>query len=90
MECAGKGRSFFTPSRVRRLRHRWRIGAVGVARWRGYGVHGAPAGRPPRSAVDVLPIGLDPNLVRGGVDLGPVRRPLPVRKSIEDVLLAYE
>jgi DMSO/TMAO reductase YedYZ molybdopterin-dependent catalytic subunit len=43
-----------------------------------------------RAAVDVLPTGLDPNFVSGGVDLGPVRRPLPVAKALDDVLLAYE
>jgi DMSO/TMAO reductase YedYZ molybdopterin-dependent catalytic subunit len=38
----------------------------------------------------VLPSGLDPDYVTGGVDLGPVRRPLPVRKALDDVLVAYE
>jgi DMSO/TMAO reductase YedYZ molybdopterin-dependent catalytic subunit len=41
-------------------------------------------------AVDVQPSGLDPNYVTGGVDLGPVRRPMPVAKALDDVLLAYE
>src|ERR1039457_6717150 len=39
------------------------------------------------SAVDVMPYGLDPDY---GVDHGPVRRPIPVAKSLDDVLLAYE
>jgi DMSO/TMAO reductase YedYZ molybdopterin-dependent catalytic subunit len=43
-----------------------------------------------RTAVDVQPSGLDPNYVTGGVDLGPVRRPMPARKALDDVLLAYE
>src|SRR4029078_1931527 len=43
-----------------------------------------------RRAVDVQASGLDPNYVTGGVDLGPVRRPLPLRKALHDVLLAYE
>ena len=43
-----------------------------------------------KDAVDVLPQGLDPNVVTGGVDLGNVRRPLPVEKALDDVLLAYE
>ncbi|BCB90403.1 hypothetical protein Psuf_077160 [Phytohabitans suffuscus] len=43
-----------------------------------------------REAVDVQPVGLDPNFVSGGVDLGPVRRPLPIEKALHDVLLAYE
>jgi DMSO/TMAO reductase YedYZ molybdopterin-dependent catalytic subunit len=43
-----------------------------------------------RHAVDVLPQGLDPDYVTGGVNLGKVRRPLPVAKALQDVLLAYE
>jgi DMSO/TMAO reductase YedYZ molybdopterin-dependent catalytic subunit len=43
-----------------------------------------------RDALDVQPSGLDANFVSGGVDLGPVRRPLPLRKALDDVLLAYE
>jgi DMSO/TMAO reductase YedYZ molybdopterin-dependent catalytic subunit len=38
----------------------------------------------------VLPEGLDANVVSGGVDLGKVRRPLPMEKALNDVLLAYE
>ena len=92
VECAGNGRSFFTAQQGQTVsRTAWRLGAVGVARWRGVRLSTVlrRAGLR-RSAVDVLPIGLDPNFVSGGVDLGPVRRPLPVRKAIEDVLLAYE
>jgi DMSO/TMAO reductase YedYZ molybdopterin-dependent catalytic subunit len=37
-----------------------------------------------------MPQGLDPDFVTGGVNLGPVRRPLPVAKALHDVLLAYE
>jgi DMSO/TMAO reductase YedYZ molybdopterin-dependent catalytic subunit len=40
--------------------------------------------------VDVLPQGLDPDYVTGGVNLGKVRRPLPIAKALDDVLLAYE
>jgi DMSO/TMAO reductase YedYZ molybdopterin-dependent catalytic subunit len=38
----------------------------------------------------VLPQGLDPDYVTGGVNLGPVRRPLSVHKALKDVLVAYE
>lgn len=92
VECAGNGRSFFTSQQGQPVSGTaWKLGAVGVARWRGVrlatvlrlaGLTGA--------AVDVMPIGLDANWVSGGVDLGPVRRPLPVRKALHDVLLAYE
>ena len=37
-----------------------------------------------------MPVGLDDPYVCGGVDYGPVRRPLPVAKAMHDVLLAYE
>ncbi|GHF40000.1 hypothetical protein GCM10017566_11720 [Amycolatopsis bartoniae] len=92
IECAGNGRSFFTTQQGQAVTGTaWRLGAVGVARWKGVPLAtvlrraGLTA-----SAVDLLPQGLDPNYVTGGVDLGPVRRPLPVRKALDDVLLAYE
>jgi DMSO/TMAO reductase YedYZ molybdopterin-dependent catalytic subunit len=77
IECAGNGRSFFgrqqgmpapgTP---------WGLGAIGVARWRGVPLRVVleRAGISP-SAVDVMPAGLDPTVVAGGVDYGHVRRP---------------
>ncbi len=92
LECAGNGRSFFTSQQGQAVSGTaWRLGAVGVARWRGVrlGTVLRRAGLT-RHAVDVLPAGLDPNFVSGGVDLGPVRRPLPVSKALDDVLLAYE
>ncbi|MCK2244555.1 MULTISPECIES: sulfite oxidase [unclassified Crossiella] len=92
VECAGNGRSFYgsqqgTPAPGTP----WTLGGVGVARWRGVrlatvleraGLTGA--------AVDVLPSGLDPEFVEGPVNLGRVRRPLPVAKALQDTLLAYE
>ena len=92
VECAGNGRSYFTTQQQQTVSGTaWRLGAVGVARWRGVRLstvlRHAGLGR---NAVDVLPAGLDPNYVTGGVDLGPVRRPLPVRKALHDVLLAFE
>jgi DMSO/TMAO reductase YedYZ molybdopterin-dependent catalytic subunit len=41
-------------------------------------------------AVDVMPQGLDADYVTGGVDYGPVRRPLPIAKAFRDAILAYE
>ncbi|MFI7540391.1 sulfite oxidase [Actinoplanes sp. NPDC049599] len=92
VECAGNGRSWFTTQQGQAVSGTaWQLGGIGVARWRGVRLstvlRRAGLGR---NAVDVLPIGLDPNYVTGGVDLGPVRRPLPVRKALHDVLLAYE
>jgi DMSO/TMAO reductase YedYZ molybdopterin-dependent catalytic subunit len=92
VECAGNGRSYFGSQQGQTVSGTaWKLGAVGVARWRGVRLSTVlrHAGLT-RHAVDVLPSGLDPNYVTGGVDLGPVRRPLPVRKALHDVLLAYE
>jgi DMSO/TMAO reductase YedYZ molybdopterin-dependent catalytic subunit len=62
-----------------------------VARWRGVRLstvlHRAGL---TDAAVDVQPEGLDPEYVTGGVNLGRVRRPLPIGKALHDVLLAYE
>ena len=92
IECAGNGRSFFagqqgTPA----TGSQWRLGAVGVARWRGVPLRDVleRAGIA-RRAIDVMPQGLDATVVTGGVDQGHVRRPLPVDKALDDVLLAYE
>lgn len=92
VECAGNGRSFYagqqgTPASGTQ----WRLGAVGVARWRGVPLAEVleRAGLK-RSAVDVLPEGLDANVVSGGVDQGRVRRPLPISKALDDALIAYE
>lgn len=92
IECAGNGRSFFTNQQGQTVSGTpWRLGAVGVARWRGVPLATVLRRAGLRdSAVDVLPAGLDPDFVSGGVNLGPVRRPLPIRKALKDVLLAYE
>jgi hypothetical protein len=37
-----------------------------------------------------MPQGLDADYVTGGVDYGPVRRPLPIAKAFQDAILAYE
>ena len=92
IECAGNGRSFFTTQQGQTVTGTaWKLGAIGVAHWRGVRLSTVlkRAGLSGR-AVDVMPSGLDPNYVTGGVDLGPVRRPLPIGKALHDVLLAYE
>jgi DMSO/TMAO reductase YedYZ molybdopterin-dependent catalytic subunit len=92
IECAGNGRSFFASQQgVPASGTQWALGAVGVAEWRGVPLSEVleRAGIT-KSAVDVLPEGLDANVVAGGLDLGRVRRPLPVEKALDDVLLAYE
>lgn len=92
IECAGNGRSFFgTQQGEAASGTQWGLGGIGVARWRGVPLSEVldRAGIR-RDAVDVMPQGLDNNVVTNGVDSGKVRRPLPVSKALDDVLLAYE
>ncbi|MGX6601478.1 molybdopterin-dependent oxidoreductase [Micromonosporaceae bacterium Da 78-11] len=92
LECAGNGHSYYTSQQGQTVSGKaWGLGAIGVARWRGVRLSTVlrRAGLN-RHAVDVLPSGLDLNYVTGGVDLGPVRRPMPVGKALDDVLVAYE
>ncbi|WP_420038071.1 sulfite oxidase [Streptomyces sp. cg28] len=93
VECAGNGRSFFTSQQGRSVSGTaWTLGAIGSARWRGARLADVLrlAGLR-RAAVDVLPRGLDGDYVTAdGTNLGRVRRPLPVTKALDDVLLAYE
>ncbi|ALC31363.1 sulfite oxidase [Streptomyces sp. CFMR 7] len=91
VECAGNGRSFFASQQGQPVSGTaWTLGAIGTARWRGVRLgdvlRRAGIGR---HAVDVLPRGLDAEVVTDGVNLGRVRRPLPVAKALDDVLLAY-
>ncbi|MFI6986202.1 sulfite oxidase [Embleya sp. NPDC050154] len=92
IECAGNGRSFYTSQQGESVAGTaWTLGAIGMARWRGARLSDVlrRAGLR-REAVDVLPRGLDEEYVTGGVNLGRVRRPLPLAKALDDVLLAYE
>ena len=88
IECAGNGRSFFASQQgTPASGTQWKLGAIGVARWRG-----VPLGDVleragvTRRAVDVMPDGLDAPVG----EQGHVRRPLPIAKAFDDVLLAYE
>jgi DMSO/TMAO reductase YedYZ molybdopterin-dependent catalytic subunit len=91
IECAGNGRSFFgTQQNTPVSGTQWKLGAVGVAEWTGVPLSAilAWAGIAP-DAVDVMPAGLDNTVVVNGADAGHVRRPLPVAKALDDVLIAY-
>ncbi|WP_353947304.1 sulfite oxidase [Streptomyces sp. HUAS MG91] len=93
VECAGNGRSFFTGQQGQSVSGTaWTLGAIGSARWRGVRLaHVLRLAGLRRAAVDVLPRGLDSDYVTAdGTNLGRVRRPLPVAKALDDVLLAYE
>ncbi|MEU7103854.1 sulfite oxidase [Streptomyces sp. NPDC046215] len=92
MECAGNGRSYFATQQGDRVTGTpWTLGAIGAARWRGARLadvlHLAGVGR---HAVDVMPRGLDAEFTSAGRNHGQVRRPIPLTKALEDVLLAYE
>ncbi|MFG3258392.1 sulfite oxidase [Streptomyces sp. NPDC048172] len=92
LECAGNGRSFFDSQQGQAVTGTaWRLGAIGSARWRGARLSDVLrlAGVRPE-AVDVQPTGLDAAFVSDGENLGHVRRPLPIGKAMDDVLLAYE
>ena len=92
IECAGSAREFFCLQEGHPVSSvPWRLGGIGVARWRGVRLADVldRAGLTP-AAVDVMPIGLDPAYVTDGVDHGHVRRPVPVSKALDDVILAYE
>jgi len=92
IECAGNGRRFFAGQQGQAVPGTpWRLGAIGVAAWRGVPLSdildraGITA-----EAIEVMPYGLDPDYAVDGVSYGPVRRPIPVAKALDDVILAYE
>ena len=92
IECTGNGRRLFGEQQGLPLPGtQWHLGAIGVARWTGVrlatllqdaGLHA--------DAVQVMPVGLDRPYVEDGVDHGHVRRPLPLTKALDDVLVAWE
>lgn len=87
IECAGNGRSFFeTQQGTRAAGTQWRLGAIGVGEWTGVPLAEIlhRAGLDP-AAVDVQPEGLDEVV---GSD-GHVRRPIPIQKALDDVLVVY-
>ncbi|MFE6050337.1 sulfite oxidase [Kitasatospora sp. NPDC056446] len=92
IECAGNGRDYFRRQQGLSVPGTpWALGAIGSARWRGVRLAEVlRAAGMTADAVDVLPVGLDADYVLDGVNHGPVRRPLPVAKALDDVLLAYE
>jgi DMSO/TMAO reductase YedYZ molybdopterin-dependent catalytic subunit len=92
IECAGNAREFFWLQQDEAVTSvPWLLGGIGVAQWRGVRLADVldRAGLT-SAAVDVMPQGLDPDYVTGGVDYGHVRRPVPVAKALADVILAYE
>jgi DMSO/TMAO reductase YedYZ molybdopterin-dependent catalytic subunit len=92
IECTGNGRRLFGEQQgTPRPGTQWGLGAIGVARWRGVRLSTLLAHAGLRShAVQVMPVGLDEPYVADGLDHGRVRRPLPIDKALDDVLVAWE
>ncbi|WP_395696266.1 sulfite oxidase [Nocardioides sp.] len=90
-ECTGNGRSLFgTQQGIPAAGTQWTLGAVGTVAWEGVRLRDVlrAVGLDP-AAVSVQATGLDPHYVSGGVDHGPVRRPFPIAKALDDALLAW-
>src|SRR6185437_9858562 len=69
IECAGNGRRFFASQQGRAVPGTpWRLGAIGVAAWRGVPLSDIldRSGITPE-AVEVMPYGLDPDYVMAAV-----------------------
>ncbi|MEV0323821.1 sulfite oxidase [Streptomyces sp. NPDC050658] len=93
VECAGNGRSFFATQQGGPVSGTsWTLGAIGNARWRGARLCDVlRLAGVTRKAVDVMPRGLDGDYITDdGTNLGRVRRPMPLAKAMDDVILAYE
>lgn len=90
-ECTGNGRSFYDTQQGRKASGTpWTLGAVGAVRWQGVRLRDVLAwAGVRRDAVSVQGAGLDPHHVDKGVDVGPVRRPFPIGKALDDALLAW-
>lgn len=83
LECTGNGRSFFEKSHGKKIEGtQWKLGGIGVAEWTGVRLAEVlDRAGVKKSAVDVMPIGLDEQKVR---------RPMPISRAMhEDTLLVY-
>lgn len=91
LECTGNGRRLFGEQQgTPRPGTQWHLGAIGVARWTGVPLATVLRHAGLREeAVQVMPVGLDASYVEDGVDHGHVRRPLPLDKALDDVLVAW-
>jgi DMSO/TMAO reductase YedYZ molybdopterin-dependent catalytic subunit len=92
VECTGNGRRLFAEQQgTPRPGTQWGMGAIGVARWTGVPLATLlrHAGLRP-DATQVMAVGLDDHYVEDGIDWGRVRRPLPIAKALDDVLVAWE
>jgi len=93
IECAGSGgRDLFGSQQGTPVEGTpWKLGGIGVATWRGVKLAEVldRAGVTPE-AVEIMARGLDDPYVYDDIDHGPVRRPLPIAKALDDTLIALE
>jgi DMSO/TMAO reductase YedYZ molybdopterin-dependent catalytic subunit len=92
LECTGNGRRLFATQQGQSLPGTpWGLGAIGLATWTGVPLRLVleDAGLTD-DAVQVMATGLDASYTCEGVDHGHVRRPLPIAKALDDVLVAWE
>jgi len=92
LECTGNGRRFFGSQQASPAPGTdWALGAIGVATWGGVPLaevlHRAGV---VAEAIEVMAVGLDEPYVHERVDHGRVRRPIPVAKALDDVLVVLE
>lgn len=92
LECTGNGRRLFDEQQGEfRPGTQWGLGAIGLATWTGVPLRTVLEDAGLRAdAVQVMPVGLDASYVCNGTDYGHVRRPLPIEKALDDVLVAWE
>lgn len=87
IECAGNGRSFFQLQQgTATSGTQWRLGAIGVGEWTGVRLADVlKRAKVKKTALDVQAEGLDAEVGSNGH----VRRPIPIEKALDDVLLVY-
>jgi DMSO/TMAO reductase YedYZ molybdopterin-dependent catalytic subunit len=92
LECTGNGRRLFGEQQgTPRPGTQWGLGAIGAARWTGVPLSTVLRHAGLRDdAVQVMAVGLDDPYVHEGENHGRVRRPLPIEKALDDVLIAWE
>jgi DMSO/TMAO reductase YedYZ molybdopterin-dependent catalytic subunit len=91
LECAGNGRTLFERQHGTPVPGTpWGLGAVGAAQWTGVPLYDLlELAGINFDAVSLMAEGLDGPVREAGTDLGRFRRPLPVDKALDDVLIAY-
>jgi DMSO/TMAO reductase YedYZ molybdopterin-dependent catalytic subunit len=92
LECTGNARREYAAQQgTPRPGTQWGLGAVGLASWTGVPLRTLLHHAGLRAdAEQVMAVGLDAPYVTDGIDHGRVRRPLPVGKALDDVLVAWE